>query len=885
MDAILGFLRRLRVLAFRGQFSRELEEEMSFHREQAEKELLSEGVPSELARNIVHRQFGNETRLKELSQEVVAFSFESVVQDVRYAIRQLLASPSFTLVIVLTLALSIGANSAIFSVIQGVLLKSLPYYEQQRLVRIFLTNAEYPKFPMNPFDFRDFRARNHAFESMAAFTRRDMQLSGVGEAERLYGFGVTAQYFHVLGLKPELGREFDQQAEIAGNALKVIISDRLWRTRFAAAPDIIGRKITLDSQPFTVIGVMPAGVEHPGNEYHSLPYGEGIDVWSPFTFGKDPSQRGSHYIEGIARLKNGVTLSQANDEMEALMAQLGREHGNDEHWRIMLIPLYREIVGSSQRMLLLLLGAVVMVLLIACANAANLLLARAATRRREIAVRLALGAPRRRLIRQLLTESLLISVIGGAVGVVMALGGVKILVSLLPADFPRSHDIHVSLPVFVFTFLVSIATGILFGLAPALQASRTGARQSLHEGGRSATASGRQHRLRNALVVSEVSLACILLIGAGLLLRSLINLIRIDSGFQQEHVLTANLSLPREKYKAREAVGNFYDRLVNALGSAPGVQSVGAGSDVPWTGYDENVGGFAIEGKQPPPNQEFRARYHFATPDYFRALGIPLLRGRFFTEADKPDASNVMIINQAMAELYWPHEDSVGKRLNFGDTPTEKDWMTVVGIVGNIKDQPNSLGTAPAFWWSELQRPNPDMSLVVRTKGDPQALVDTVRSEVAKLDPALAVADIRLMDQIADTSVATPKLAFLLVGLFAGLAIILAMIGTYGVISYSVTQRRAEFGLRIALGAQRLDVLGLVLSRAATLVLAGTAVGIVLALALSRLLQDLIYDVRASDLLTFTSAGLIVIFVAIPACYIPARRATQADPMTALRAE
>jgi predicted permease len=884
MEAILRFFRRLRVLAFRRHFNRELEEEMIFHREQAEKELQSGGVPNNVAHDVAHRQFGNQTRLKEQCQEVVAFSFESLAQDVRYAIRQLLASPSFTLVIVLTLALSIGANSAIFSVIQGVLLKSLPYSEPQRLMRIFMTSAEYPKFPMNPFDFRDFRARNHALESMAAFTRRDMQLSGVGETERLYGFGITAQYFHVLGLKPEVGREFDQQAELAGNGLKVIISDRLWRTRFAAAPDIVGRKITLDSQPFTVIGVMPAGVEHPGNEYHSLPYGEGIDVWSPFTFAKDPSQRGSHYIEGIARLKNGVTLSQANDEMEALMAQLGREHGNDEHWRVILIPLYREIVGSSQRMLLVLLGAVVMVLLIACANAANLLLARAATRQREIAVRLALGAPRRRLIRQLLTESLLISVIGGALGVVMALGGVKILVSLLPADFPRSHDIHISLPVFVFTFLVSIATGILFGLAPALQASRTDARQSLHEAGRSATASGRQHRLRNALVVSEVSLACILLIGAGLMFRSLINLIRIDSGFQQEHVLTANLSLPREKYKAQEAVGNFYDRLVNALGSASGVQSVGAGSDVPWTGYDENIGGFTIEGKQPPPHREFHARYHLATPDYFRALGIPLLRGRLFTEADKPDASNVMIINQAMAKLYWPHEDPVGKRLNFGDTPTDKDWMTVVGIVGNVKDQPNSLGTAPAFWWPELQRPNPDMSLVVRTKGDPQALVNTVRSEVAKLDPALAVADIRLMDQIADTSVATPKLAFLLVGLFAGLAIILAMIGTYGVISYSVTQRKAEFGLRIALGAQRIDVLGLVLSRAATLVLAGTAVGIVLALALSRLLQDLIYDVRASDLLTFTSAGLIVIFVAIPACYIPARRATQADPMTALRA-
>jgi predicted permease len=884
MEVVLRFLRKLKILLFRGQFHRELEEEMVFHREQVEKDLERDVVSSDAASTAAHRQFGNQTRLKEQCHEEVVFSLESVVQDVRYACRQLLATPSFTLVIILTLALSVGANSAIFSVIQGVLLKSLPYLEPQRLTRIFLTSGEFPKFPLNPLDFRDIRARNHSFESMAGFTRRDMQLSGAGETERLYGFAVTAQYFHVLGLKPELGREFDQRAEIAGNGLQVILSDRLWRTRFAAATDILGRKITLDSQPFTVIGVMPAGVAHPGNNYHSLPYGEGIDVWSPFSFDADPS-RGSHYMDGIARLKNGVTRTQANAEMDALMAQLAREHGGGDPWRVLLIPLYQEIVGANRRILLVLLGAVAMVLLIACANAANLLLARAARRQREIAVRLALGAPRRRLIRQLLTESLLLSLLGGALGIAMASGGVRVLVSLLPADFPRAHDIHVSLPVFAFTFLVSIATGILFGLAPALQASRTDPTQSLHESGRSATASGRQHRFRNVLVISEVSLACILLIGAGLMLRSLLNLIRLDPGFQQEHVLTATLSLPREKYKAEGSAANFYDHLVTALGSMPGVQSVGAGSDVPWTGYDENLGGFLIEGKQPPPHQEFHARFHIATPDYFRALGIPLLRGRFFTQADKKDAPKVLIINQAMAELYWPHEDVTGKRLSFSDKPTDKDWVTVVGIVGSVKDQPNSPGAAPAFWWPLWQQSYPDMSLVVRAEGDPQALVDTVRSEVAKLDPALAVADIRLMNQIADTSVATPRLTFVLVGLFAGLAIILAMIGTYGVISYSVTQRRAEFGLRIALGAQRSDVFRLVLSQAATLVLAGTFIGLVVALTLSNVLRNLIYDVSAADPLTFASVALIVIFVAIPACYIPARRATQSDPINALRAD
>src|SRR6201996_3898696 len=539
---------RLRALFRRSAEETELNEELRFHFErQVEKYKLS-GMGEEEARRRARLLFGGHEQVKEDCREARGTSFvEDARQDMRYAVRQLRANPTFAVVIVLTLALSIGANSAIFSVINGVLIKPLPYPQPDKLVRIFLSSAEYPKFPLNPFDFRDFRARNKSFDGMAAYMRGDMQLSGAGEPVRLHGFAITSGYFRVLGLEPQLGREFDEKAETQGNNFQVILSDRLWRTRFAAAPDILGRKITLDSQPFTVIGVMPAAAEHPGNSYHALPYGEAIDVWSPFTFGSDPSQRASHFMDGIARLKNNVTLAQANAEMNALMAQLAHEHGDGDPWRATLIPLYQEIVGADRHILLVLLGAVAMVLLIACANAANLLLARAAKRQREIAVRLALGAPRRRLIRQLLTESLLLSLLGGGLGIALALSGVKLLVSLLPTDFPRAHDIQVNLPVFAFTFLVSIATGILFGLAPALRASRTDPTQSLHESGRGATASGRQHRLRNALVISEVSLACILLIGAGLLFRSLINLIRTDPGFQQEHVLTASLSLPREK--------------------------------------------------------------------------------------------------------------------------------------------------------------------------------------------------------------------------------------------------------------------------------------------------------------------------------------------------
>jgi len=877
---------RLRALFRRNAVEAELDEEFRFHFDHEVEKYRKAGMSDEEARRRARIVFGGQAQVTEDCREARGTSFiENALQDLRYAARQLAGHPTFAVVIILTLALSIGANSAIFSVIDSVLMKSLPYPQPERLVRIFLTNATYPKFPLNPFDFRDFRARSKSFAGLAAITRSDLQLSGGSAAPvKLNGFRITSGYFRVLGLQLELGREFDEKAELAGNQHRVILSDRLWRAQFGAAADIVGRKITLNDQPYTVVGVMPRGTEHPGNEYHSVVYGDDVDVWWPFTFEGDPARRGAHYIEGFGRLRDGVTAEQAQSEMNAIMTQLGREYPNDARWQVMVNPLYREVVGSSQRMLWVLLGAVGMVLLIACANAANLLLARAAARQRELAVRLALGAQRSRLIRQLLTESLLIAFLGGALGLAMAVGGVKALVSLLPADFPRAHEIHVSAPVFAFTFLVSAATGILFGLIPAIQASRTDPRRGLHDGGRNTTGSGRMSRLRNALVVSEVSLACVLLIGAGLMLRSLLNLLHLDPGFRQEHVLTASLSLPEVQYKTGKKIGQFYDELTTKLSSMPGVESAGAGSDLPWTGYDENTS-FNIDGKQPLPHEEFHARYHAATPGYFRALGIPLLSGRFFTEGDNRDVRNVIIVNRSMAEKYWPNEDAIGKRITFDDKPTEKDWYTIVGVVGDVKDKPRSAAAAPAFWWSHLQQTLSDMSLVVRTSSDPQLLVDAVRDEVKRLDPSLAVADIQLMDEIVDGSVATPRFAFVLVGLFAGLAIVLAAIGTYGVIAYSVSQRTAEFGLRVAMGAQRSDVLRLVLMQAAKLVLSGTALGVGLGLVLARVLKNLIYEVSPADPLTFSSVALMVIAIAVLACYVPARKATQADPMIALRAE
>jgi predicted permease len=878
---------RLRALFRRHAEEAELNDELRFHFERQVEKYKASGVTDAEARRRARLAFGGHEQVKAECRDARGTSFvENARQDLRYAVRQLRGNPTFAVVILLTLALSIGANSAIFSVIDSVLIQSLPYRQPDRLVRIFFTIPAFPKFPMNPFDFRDFRTRSKSFDGLAAFTRGDLQLSGSGEPIRLHGMEITSGYFGVLGLTPQLGQEFDAKAEIPGNGRQVILSDRVWRSRFGAAKDILGRKVTLNAQPFTVVGVMPPGTAHPGNEYQPLAYGEDVDVWWPFSFEGNPSKRGSHFLEVIGRLKQGVSIAQANAELNPLLTQIGNEHGGYGDWKILVISLNDEVVGASRRLLLVLLGAVGMVLLIACANAANLMLTRAAARQREIAVRVALGAPRSRVVRQLLTESLLIACVGGALGLAIALVSVKLLVSLLPANFPRAHDIHVSAPVFLFTLLVSVATGVLFGLAPALQASRTDPREGLHKGGRATTGGGRQSRLRNALVISEVGLACVLLIGAGLMLRSLLNLMHLDPGFQTEHVLTAKLSLPHERYKTPESLLHFYGELPRNLQSLPGVQSAGMGSDIPWTGYDDNAG-FAIEGKQPPPHQGFHGRYHMATPDYFRALGIPLLRGRFFTDADKMDAPLVVIINRAMAERYWPGEDAVGKRITFEDKPKEKDWIRVVGIVGDVKDRPDSPGAEPAYWWPYPQTPfgAPNLLLAVRSNADPQLLVGAIRQQVARLDPALAVADIQSMDQIVTASVATPRFAFVLVGIFGGLAIVLAAIGTYGVIAYSVSQRTPEFGLRMALGARQFDVLRLVLVQAAKLILSGTAIGVLLALMLARALKSLIYDVSPADPLTFTAIGFSVIAIAILACYIPARKATEADPMIALRAE
>jgi predicted permease len=813
--------------------------------------------------------------------------FETIWNDFRYAIRTLGRTPGFILVMVLTLALSIGANSAIFSVIEGVLLRPLPFAQPDRIVRLFFNNDTYPKFPLNPFDLRDLRTRNRTFDSLAGIVRADAQLSGAGEPVMLHAFRVTSGYFRVLGFSPARGREFSAADEVPADARLAILSDRLWRTRFASNPGIVGRSITLNAATYTVAGVMPPSVRHPGNDYHAIADGDTVDLWLPFSFEGNPTHRGSHFMEGIGRLKPGVSPQQANADLSAILHQLSSENLTGRDWRVIVVPLYRELVGPTERMLFVLLAAVGLLLLIACVNSANLLLARSSARVREIAVRSALGAARSRIIRQLLTESLVIAFAGAALGTLLAVGGVRALVAFLPAGFPRAAEIRLDPWVFLFTLVTAVVTGLLFGLVPALTASRTDLQQSLREGGRNATGGSRQLRLRNVLVVGETSLACVLLIAAGLMLHSFVNLLKSDPGFRPQQVLTAGVSLPYEQYRTAQQVQHFYDQLLTNLQSLPGVQSAGVGTDLPWTGYDENAGGFAVEGRSAEYNDKTTARYHVASIDYFRTMGIPLLNGRFFTGHDLRDAPNVIVINESMAKRYWPGEDAIGKRIAFSDKPTEKDWCRIVGVVGDIKDQPSNSAAKSAFWWPLTQMPfdNTDMSVALRSTLDPALLATQLRLALRRLDPGIAIADLRLMNQITDSSVSRQRFTLFLIGLFAALALVLATIGMYGVISYSVSRRMPEFGMRIALGARPWDLLRLIVGQGLTLSIVGAAIGLLCAAAFARLLSSLLYGVSALDPITFAAVAVLALATTTLASYIPANRAAKADPMTSLRSE
>ena len=803
-------------------------------------------------------------------------------QDLRYGLRMLLKDKGFTFVAILTLALGIGANTAIFSVINGVLLKPLPYRAPEQLVRVFESSEAQPRFPMSGGNFQDYRDQNSTLTGLALYTRQDLELSQNERPVRLAALRVTAGFFDLLGAQPLLGREFRREDELPDNNQVVIFSHGLWQRRFNSDPNIIGKAVTLSGRPFTVVGVMPAGVQHVGGDYRSMPHGETVDAWWPTAL-RPQAGRGAHFLNAVGRLKPGVSTSQASADLNVIADRLAQQFPrSNEGWRIQIQPLHEEIVGRARRALLIVFGAVFFVLLIACMNVANLLLARATVREREMAVRAAMGAQRGRIVRQLLTESLLLAVVSSGAGIVMAQWAVDALAVLGSGQLPRLQAVTIDGRILLFTLALTLLTGILFGLAPALQAGHLNLNELLKDGGRSGVGGSRQRRLRDALVVAEVALALVLLVGAGLLIRSFWKLQQVDPGFNPERVLTAGISLPGARYGEAPKVAAFQQQLLERVSALPGVQSAGLTSDLPWTGYDENAG-FDIEGKTFPPNDGASARYHFVSADYFRTIGVRLIAGRFFNADDRAESQPVVLINRSMAERYWSGEDAVGKRFTFSSQPKDRDWFTVVGVVGDVNDFPHSLAAVPAFYWATMQQRPRELILAVRSSAEPLGLVEALRSEVRALDKDLPLTDVRTLEAVAATAVGGQRFTLWLVGFFALTALALAAVGIYSVLSYLVAQRTQEIGVRMTLGAQLGDVLKLIIRQGMMLVTLGIALGLAAALALTRLMKGLLFEVGAADPLTFAVVATLLAIVAFIACYVPARRATKVDPMVALR--
>jgi predicted permease len=808
---------------------------------------------------------------------------QTLVQDLRYGARMLMKKPGFALIAVLTLGLGIGANTAIFSVVNGVLLKPLPYRSPEQLIRLFESSRTQPRFPMSGGSFQDYRDQNSTLSGLALYTRQDLDLSQDNRPERLAALRVSAGYFDLLGAPPMLGREFRREDELPDNNQVVILSHGLWKRRFNGDPNIVGKSILLAGAPFTIVGVAAPGLQHVGGDYRSMAHGESVDVWWPVPL-PPQSSRFSHYMNAIGRLKPGVSPAQAYADFNTIADRLAQQYPNsNQGWRIAIKPLQEEIVGSARTTVLVLFGAVFAVLLIACVNVANLLLARATAREREIAVRSAVGAGRGRIVRQLLTESLLLALISGSVGILLAYWFIDALRSLGPEQLPRLQAVSVDWRILLFTLALTLLTGVLFGLAPALQSGRVNLNELLKEGGRSG-AGERRRRLRDALVVAEVAMALALLVGAGLLARSFWKLQQTDAGFNSEHVMTASITLPRARYENGPKVAAFQQRLLERISGLPGVQNVGLTSDLPWTGYDENAG-FTIEGKTFPDNDGPGGRYHFASADYFRAIGVPLVAGRFFNESDRMDAPSVVLINRAMAERYWPGESAVGHRFTFSSRPKDRDWFTIVGVVGDVKDFPHSPVAAPAFYWPTTQQAPRETILAVRGNLDPARLVESLRNEIAALDKDLPLAEVKPLDTVAASAVAGRRLTLWLVGCFAMTALALAAVGIYSVLSYLVAQRAHEIGVRMALGARLGDVLKLVVRQGMTMVLLGVGLGLAAAYGLTRLMKGLLFGVSATDPLTFAAIALLLIVVALVACIVPARRATKVDPVIALRCD
>ena len=809
---------------------------------------------------------------------------QTLRRDLRYAWRMMRGNKGFTVVAVISLALGIGANSAIFSLVNAVLLRPLPFVEPDRLAMVW-EDATFAGFPRNtpaPANYVDWKNQNRVFEDMAALTIANFNLTGDSEPEKVEAHMVTANLFQLLGSKPLLGRTFLGEDERPEARKVVILSHRLWQTRFGGEPGIIGTDILLSGDKHTVIGVMPAGFQFLDHY---------VRLWVPIEMTpEDWSERGSHYLTVIARMKPGVAIEQANADIKTIQAGIARDYPNDAgRMGADVIPLREQLSGEIRLPLIVLLVAVGFVLLIACANIANLLLARAANRRKEIAIRTALGAGRMRIVRQLLTESVLLAGAGGALGLLFAIWSFEFLQRLIPPDMSLSTKLGIDSAILGYTVLVSVVTGVIFGLAPALQASRINLNEVLKQGGRTTGFDAGGNRLRSAMVVGEVGVALVLLVGAGLLIQTLFRLRSQYSGLRPENILTLRTNLPENKYKEQSKRVAFYDQVLERVSSLPGVASAGYTTTVPleWKG---GTSGFIPEGRLPESALSYDANHRKVSWRYLQTMGIPLQKGRHFNSGDTAQSMPVAIVNETMARQYWPGEDAVGKTFKKG-APNDSTvpWVMIVGVAEDVRQMGLDLPVKAEMYFPYQQDAGAPWfaprDLAIRASVDPMSLVAAVRAEIRSVDPDQPVSNIRTMEEILGEESAPRELSMTLLAVFATLALLLAAIGIYGVLSYFVVQSTPEIGIRLAMGAQTRDVVSLVLRRGMTLTLVGVGIGLIGSFFLTRLMSTLLYGVSASDPRTFGVIAVLLTAVALLACYIPARRAARIDPMVALRGE